>query len=58
MTDLLTTGAIQKLFEGEKVKDPIVQLINLRAVASADPNAPKKVKCALPQHTSVCPALR
>lgn len=44
MTDLLTTGAIQKLFEGEKVKDPIVQLINLRAVASADPNAPKKVK--------------
>jgi hypothetical protein len=55
---LLATGPIQKLFDGEKVKDPIVQLINLRVIASADPNAPKKVKCALPQHVSVRPVLR
>lgn len=40
----LTQGCVSQLFHDTKPHTPTVQLIELKAAASADPNAAKRVK--------------
>ena len=40
----LTQGCVSQIYHDAKPRTPIVQLIELKAAASADPNAAKRVK--------------
>ena len=48
MADSLTEGGIVKMFDGEKVFNPVVQITSLKALATSDPSAPKKTRRAHP----------
>ena len=57
MATTLSQGCISQLYHDVKVKHPIVQIIEMTVVKTADPNAPKRVKYARPALAS-CLALR
>ena len=42
----LTQGCISQIYRNNTVKQPVVQLIELKMVSSSDSSAPKRVKCA------------
>ena len=44
MAALLSNNVVEKMFGGERVSKPVVQLITLKHAIAADPNAPKRVK--------------
>ena len=43
-----TPNAISSMFRGGSPKQPAVQLIEIKPVVAADPNAPKRIKCVRP----------
>ena len=44
MAHMLSSNVVEKMFGGERVSKPVVQLITLKHALTADPNAPKRVK--------------
>ena len=52
----LTQGCISQIYRNNTVKQPVVQLIDLKMVSSSDSSAPRSAKCARAPPSAELPA--